>query len=72
MIKSLTFTGEYGYISEKLHEPIDPVRRGGFKRKLTEEERERTKQYKKAYKEWEKHKDDYNNPTLAKNLLNRT
>ena len=38
MIKSLTFTGDYGYISEKLHEPIDPVRRGGFKRKLTEKE----------------------------------
>ena len=27
MIKSLTFTGEYGYISEKLPEPVNPVRR---------------------------------------------
>lgn len=73
MIKSLTFTGEYGYISEKLEEPINPIRRSAFSRqKLSNEERERQKEYKKAYKEWEKHKDDYNNPTLAKNLLNRT
>ena len=73
MIKSLTFTGEYGYISEKLEEPINPIRNRSFRtRKLTDEEREREKQYKIKYKEWEKHKDDYNNPILAKNLLNRT
>ena len=73
MIKSVTFTGEYGYISEKLEEPINPIRNRSFRtRKLTDEEREREKQYKIKYKEWEKHKDDYNNPILAKNLLNRT
>lgn len=73
MIKSLTFTGEYGYISEKLEEPINPIRSSAFrKQKLSNEECERQKEYKKAYKEWEKHKYDYNNPTLAKNLLNRT
>lgn len=73
MIKSLTFTGEYGYISEKLEEPINPIRRSGFRnQKLSDKDRERLKQYKKEHKEWEKHKDDYNNPILAKNLLNRT
>lgn len=73
MIKSITFTGEYGYISEKLEEPINPIRNSSFRtRKLTEKEREREKQYKIKYKEWKKHKDDYNNPILAKNLLNRT
>lgn len=73
MIKSLTFTGEYGYISEKLPEPTKPVkRRIDMGQKLSEKEREQNKQYKKELKEWEKHKDDYNNPTLAENLLNRT
>lgn len=73
MIKSLTFTGEYGYISEKLEEPINPIRRSGFRnQKLSDKDRECLKQYKKVHKEWEKHKDDYNNPILAKNLLNRT
>lgn len=73
MIKSLTFTGEYGYISEKLKEPINPIRSCSFRtRKLTDEERELEKQYKIKYKEWKKHKDDYNNPILTKNLLNRT
>jgi predicted ATPase len=73
MIKSITFTEEYGYISEKLEEPINPIRSGSFRtRKLSDEERELEKQYKIKYKEWKKHKDDYNNPTLSKNLLNRT
>lgn len=73
MIKSITFTEEYGYISEKLEEPINPIRSGSFRtRKLSDEERELEKQYKIKYKEWKKHKDDYNNPILAKNLLNRT
>lgn len=73
MIKSVTFTGEYGYISEKLEEPINPIRSGSLRtRKLSDEERELEKQYKIKYKEWKKHKDEYNNPILAKNLLNRT
>ena len=51
MIKSLTFTGEYGYISEKLEEPINPVRGYiGKGRKYSEEENEQIKRYKKIYK----------------------
>jgi predicted ATPase len=73
MIKSLTFTGEYGYISERLHEPVNPVRRYlGRGEKFSEEEQKQIKEYKKEYAEWKKHKDEYNNPTLAKNLLDRT
>lgn len=76
MIKSLTFTGEYGYITEKIEEPTCPVRGvyGGHTpswRKLSEKEQERIKKWKKDHKEWEKHKDDYANPHLVKNLLNR-
>lgn len=71
MIKSLKFTGEYGYISEKLEEPISPIR-NPFKREKSKEEREKEKAFKKIHKEWEKHKDEYNNPSLANNLLNRT
>ena len=73
MIKSLRFTGEYGYISEKLEEPTNSVRGGAFRtRKLSDKERELKKTYEREHKKWEKHKDDYNNPTLAKNLLGRT
>ena len=76
MIKSLTFTGEFGYITEKITEPTCPVR--GYCdehtpswRKLSEKEQERIKKWKKDHKEWKKHKDDYANPHLVKNLLNR-
>ena len=73
MIKSLTFTGEYGYISEKVPEPTNPIRGMMYKgRKLSTEEKEMLAQYKKAHSAWEKNKDAYNNETLAKNLLNRT
>ena len=73
MIKSLTFTGEYGYISEKVPEPTNPIRGMMYEgRKLSAKEKEMLSQYKKAHRVWEKNKDAYNNPTLAKNLLNRT
>ena len=74
MIKSLTFDGEYGYISEKLREPSCSVRgyNGVFGRQFSEEDIKKIEKYKKEYKEWEKHKDDYNNPRLANYLLNRT
>lgn len=76
MIKSLTFTGEYGYIIDKIKEPICPVR--GYtdgminKRYITKEDKEKIKIWKKNHKEWEKYKDNYKNPHLVKNLLNRT
>ena len=73
MIKSLTFTGEYGYISEKISEPTNPIRGMMYEgRKLSAKEKEMYDQYKKAHKVWKKNKDAYNNPTLAKNLLGRT
>ena len=77
MIKSLTFTGEFGYIVDKIEEPICPVRGYSEKipssriRSLSEKEKEQLKQWKKEHKEWEKHKDDYDKPHLVKNLLGR-
>ena len=73
MIKSLTFTGEYGYISEKIPEPTNPIRGMMYEgRKLSAEEKEMFDQYKRAHRAWAKNKNAYNNPTLAKNLLGRT
>ena len=75
MIKSLTFTGEFGYITGKIEEPICPVRgyTEGMKnpRYVNEKEKEQLKQWKKEHNMWKKHKDDYANPHLVKNLLNR-
>ena len=76
MIKSLTFTGEFGYITEKIKEPTCPVRGFDGKNtpswiKFTDKEKEKIKKWKKDFKEWEKHKDDYANPYLVENLLNR-
>jgi len=77
MIKSLTFTGEFGYIVDKIEEPVCPVRGYNEKipssriRSLSEKEKEQLKQWKKEHKEWEKHKDDYDKPHLVKNLLGR-
>ena len=78
MIKSLTFDGKYGYISEKLREPSCSVRGYDgkkcdvFGRPFSEEDIEKIEKYKKEYKEWKKHKNEYNNPRLANYLLNRT
>jgi predicted ATPase len=75
MIKSLTFTGESGYIVDKIEEPVCPVRgyTEGMKnpRYVSETDKEQIKQWKKEHKEWEKHKDDYAKPHLVKNLLGR-
>lgn len=77
MVKSLTFTGEFGYITDKIPEPECPVR-GYFGknssyrlREFSESEKEAIKKYEKEYKEWKKHKNDYANPHLVKNLFNR-
>lgn len=76
MVKSLTFTGEFGYITDKIKEPSCPVRGFDGKNtpswiKLTDKEKEQIEKWKKDYKEWKKHKDDYSNPHLVNNLLNR-
>lgn len=77
MIKSLIFDGEYGYISEKLPEPACSVRgyfgkKDKHSRKFSKKELQQIEEYDKEYTEWKKHKDEYNNPRLAKNLLNKT
>lgn len=76
MIKSLTFTGDSGYIIKKYPEPECSVRgygiKGYYNRKYTDDENKEIKQYKKEYKYWEKHqKDTYLNPQLVKNLIGR-
>ena len=78
MIKSLTFTGEFGYINEKIKEPTCPVRGyygkktpSWFYKDMSKREKEMFERWKKEHTEWEKHKDDYTNPHLVKNLLNR-
>ena len=77
MINSLRFTGEQGYIVDKIHEPECLVRGyddGRFRRnnkQFTDEEKEEIKQYQKEMRYWRKHKDDYDKPHLVKNLLNR-
>ena len=73
MVKSLTFTSEYGYITDKVEEPSCPVRGYGVgsHREYSEKEQERIKEWKKEHNKWKKHKDDYKNPHLVKNLLNR-
>ena len=76
MIKSLTFTGEFGYINEKIKEPMCPVRgyngektSSWFYRDLSKKEKEMFEKWKKEHAEWEKHKDDYSNPHLVKKCL---
>lgn len=67
MIKSIKFTGESGYISYMNEEPVRP--RDKYYNMTKEESEE---YYKKELKWYNKHKDEYKNPYLAKNLLNRT
>lgn len=75
MIKSIKFTGENGYIVNKIPEPGCSVRgydiNGGRRKSYTEGELEAIKQYKKEMRYWKKHKDEYDKPHLVKNLLNR-
>lgn len=74
MIKSIEFTGKFGYISEKLREPECDVRGYGMEyhyKEYTEKEKEAIEKYEKQMKVWEKHKNEYERPHLAKNLLNR-
>lgn len=76
MIKSLTFTGEFGYITDKIPEPECYVRGYDYrkhrgKKEFTKNELEEIKIWEKDHEEWEKNKDSYKNPHLVKNLLNR-
>lgn len=75
MIKSITFTGKFGYITEKIPEPDCSVR--GFNGKnendnrFSDEDRKKITKWKKEMKKWEKHKDEYLHPQLVNNLLGR-
>lgn len=75
MIKSITFTGKFGYITEKIPEPECSVR--GFNGKneddnrFSDEDRKKITKWKKEMKEWKKHKDEYLHPQLVDNLLGR-
>lgn len=75
MIKSITFTGKFGYITETVSEPILSVR--GYngenenRRWFSDEDRKKIAEWKNEMKEWEKHKDEYVHPQLVKNLIGR-
>jgi predicted ATPase len=75
MIKSITFTGKFGYITEKIPEPDCSVR--GFNgnnendNRFSDEDRKKITKWKKKMKEWKKHKDEYLHPQLVNNLLGR-
>lgn len=75
MIKSITFTGESGYITQKIPEPVCPVRGYEMKKKMkdkfTNDELAQIKDWKTKHRKWARHKNDYLNPQLVKNLLNR-
>lgn len=71
MIKSIEFTGEYGYISKKLEEPTKPVKRYFYKDSDKERYEKEMKSYQKKKRHYNKHKDDFANEKLAKNLLHR-
>lgn len=76
MIKSITFTGESGYITKKIPEPECNVRGYGLKgyssKNFSESEKEAIKVYKKKHKHWARYqKDSYANPQLVKNLMGR-
>lgn len=75
MIKSIKFNGEFGYIMNKIPEPICSVRGYDIKHyrdSFSEEEKELIAEYKKKMKIWKKRKDEFQNPHLVKNLLDRT
>lgn len=75
MVRSITFTGESGYISKKIPEPNCSVR--GYNgenrdsRWFSDEDKKIIDKYELEKKEWEKHKDEYLNPQLVKNLIGR-
>lgn len=70
MINSIKFTGQFGYIIEKPEKPEPPRNRSRCYYNMTQEESEL--HYKEAMKHYRKHKNDYINSQLAKNLLDRT
>lgn len=76
MVSSLTFTGESGYIITKIPEPECPVRGYDYRKhrgekEFTKDEIEAIKDWKKKHNNWKKHKEDYLNPQLVQNLINR-
>jgi energy-coupling factor transporter ATP-binding protein EcfA2 len=71
MIKSVKFTGENGYIVDKIPEPGCDVRGMEYRKDFSDEEKEAIKQYRKEMRYWRKHKDEYDKPHLVKNLLGR-
>lgn len=73
MIKSIKFNGKSGYIISKIKEPECCVRGYGSYplSRFNDKEKEYIAEYEKAHKEWEKHKDEYNNPHLVENLIGR-
>lgn len=76
MIKSLTFTGESGYITSKIPEPNCSVRgyglKGYFKRHYSDDEMDRIKKYKKEHRYWARYqKDKYMYPEMVQNLIGR-
>lgn len=77
MVKSIQFTGESGYIVNKIPEPncrvrgYDPETKSVPFHKITEEEAKRIKEWEQEHEEWEKHKDDFLHPQLVDNLIGR-
>ena len=47
MIKSIEFTGEYGYITKKLEEPVKPDKRRFYRDSDQESYKEKMKLYQK-------------------------
>lgn len=78
MIKSIKFTGEFGYITKTVEPPTCPVRgygEYGFYKyeNLSDEDKTKIDEWEKKYKDWEEnHKDEYVHPQLVKNLIGRT
>lgn len=68
MVKSITFDGVSGFITDRIPEPSMPdVRRVRDKGEQTAIMR----RYKKEHQKWKAHKDEYSNPMLVRNLLGR-
>lgn len=73
MIKSITFTGKFGYINETIPEPDCSVRGYGCGwKRFTDEEKKLIAEYEKEYKYWEDNqKGKYMYPEMVKNLIGR-
>lgn len=74
MIRSITFPEDgRGYIYKRIPEPEKPDRVYREYREMSADEfRKEMTAYRKAKRYWNKHKDDYANPGVSKNLIGRT